>query len=163
MKEKVDIIFVYWKTDVFIKKCLSQLLKTKFDNYNIYVVDNTRKSEKKIKSYFNSKKVHVILGPKNKGSGYRGSRHHQSGLEEGIKKTDSEYIAICHCDSWPIDPDWLEKCLEYINIDKVKLVGVQNDSSIHSSLHFFRRQTKKDLNYQYNIKKMSFGGVDKPN
>jgi len=159
MKNKIDIIFVYWKTDIFIKKCVEQYLKTKFDNFNIYIVDNTCSSEGKLRSYFNSEKVHVISGakPGKKMSSYHAGRHHPKGIEEGLSKTDSEYVVVCHCDCWPIDINWAEKCLEYIDMDKVKLVGLQHDSSLHASFHFFKRKTLDNMGYRYSGEKMLFG------
>jgi len=157
MKEKIDIIFVYWDTDIFIKKCISQFLKTKFDNYNIYIVDNTLSSEKKIKSYFNSKKVNVIPGIDLMTCCMDSGVHHQWGVQKGIDNTDSEYIFVCHCDSWPIDRNWAEKLFEYLNIDKVNLVGLQQESSLHSSLHFLKRKTLIDFDNKLTKGKLSFG------
>ena len=159
MKEKIDIIFVYWKTDIFVKKCVEQYLKTKFDNFNIYIVDNTRKSKDKLESYFNSEKVHVIPGAKykEKMSDNQAGRHHPRGLEEGLKRTSSKYVAISHCDCWPIDVNWAEKCLGYLHGDRIKMVGLQHSSSLHASFHFFKREMLTDINYRYDKKKMSFG------
>jgi len=159
MKDKIDIIFVYWETDIFIKKCIKQYLKTKYDNFNIYVVDNTRRREEKLKSYFNSDKIHVLQGSKykEKMSSFQRGRHHPKGIEKGLKKTNSKYVAICHCDAWPIDMDWAEKCIEYINMDKVKMVGIQHDSSLHASFHFFKRKTLDKMGYRYSGERMFFG------
>lgn len=158
MNKKVDILVVYWETDIFIDKCINQLLKTDYDNYQIYIVDNTCKNKRKLRLKFNSKKIKIIDGvdPKKRTTLLKRGRHHVDGLQIGINKTNSEYISIFHADSWPIDNFWLKKCLKYINLSKVWLVGVQHESSIHSCFHFFKRDILKKLNYHYNKKKKLF-------
>jgi hypothetical protein len=161
MSKKVDIIVVYWSTDFMIEKCINQLLKTDYDNYKIYIVDNTRRSSDKLKSYFDSDRVRIIDGVDalikgKKRSGFKRGRHHPEGIDIGIKKTTSEYIALFHPDSWPIDNNWLKECFKYMSKPKVKMVGIQHETSIHSCFQFFKRSTLKDLKYVYQKQKQSF-------
>lgn len=162
MAEKIDILFCYWKSDIFIKKSISQFLKTKYDNYKIYIIDNTCKSKKKLKSKFDHPKIKIIKGAspfvkgKKKRIGYQSGKHHPDGLEIVLGKTDSDYVALFHSDSWPINEFWIEKCLEYLNTNNVLLVGAQYESSIHSCFQFFKRETLKKLGYHFNIKKRAF-------
>jgi hypothetical protein len=162
MSKEVDIIVCYWSSDFMIKKCINKILETDYDNFRICIVDNTRKSKKKLTSYFNSEKVRVIKGadPLFKGKrkqGYRRGRQHPDGLEIGLSETSSEYIALFHPDSWPIDNSWLDKCFNYISGENIKMVGIQHESSIHSSFQFFNRDIITDLNYHFNGEKKDFG------
>ena len=159
MSKKVDIIVVYWETDFLIKKCLSQLLQTDYDNYNIFIVDNTWESEDKLKSYFNDDRIKIIEGrnplERSKSSLKRG-RQHVDGVQIGINNTNSEYIAIFHADSWPLHSCWLKDCIEYLDKKKVKMVGIQHESSLHSCFHFVKRHTLEKMKYKYNRSKVRF-------
>jgi len=41
---ELDVILTYFNTDLLIKKCLENILKTEGVDFNVYVVDNTLKS-----------------------------------------------------------------------------------------------------------------------
>jgi len=159
MSREVDIIVVYWETDFMIEKCINQLLKTDYDNYKICIVDNTWKSEDKLKSYFDDDRINVIQGrnplERSKSSLKRG-RQHVDGVQIGINNTDSEYVAIFHADSWPLRNCWLKESMKYINQNKVEMVGIQHESSIHSCFHFVKRSTLKNMKYKYNRSKVRF-------
>jgi hypothetical protein len=159
MSKSVAILVVYWETDFLIKKCISQLLKTDYDNYKIYIIDNTWRSKDKLKSYFNSSKVKVIKGrdpQEREKSALKRGKQHVDGLNIGIKRTSSDYIAFFHADSWPLYNSWLKDCFKYINIGKVELVGIQHESSIHSCFHFLRRKILENIKYKYNKMKIHF-------
>ena len=124
MDKKVDIIIVYWSTDFMIKKCINRILRTDYNNYKIYIVDNTNTSKSKLKSYFNSDKITIIKGASvlinnKKRIGYKRGRHHPEGIEIGLQETSSDYVALLHPDAWPIDDLWLKKCFNYLNRDNV--------------------------------------------
>lgn len=162
MSKEVDIIVIYWSSDFMIKKCINQLLKTDYGNYKITIVDNTRKSKKELCSYFDSDKVEVIDGVKalingKKRSGFKRGRHHPEGIDLGIRKTSSKYVALFHPDSWPIDDQWLNKSMEYLEISNVKMVGIQHETSIHTCFQFFKRSTISNLGYLYSGRKKPFG------
>ena len=158
MTEKVNILVVYWHTDIFIDKWVRQLLKTDYDDYKIYIIDNTLKSKKKLKNKFNSEKIKIVNGAKRPTGGSASvNRHQPDSWDLILSKTNSKYIAIFDCDCWPIDSSWLKKCFGYIKMEKVKLVGIQYESSIRSCFHFFKRETLRKLNYHYNKQRKSFG------
>lgn len=155
---KVDVILTYFNTDVLIDMAIEKLLATSYHDFEIWIVDNSHKSRSVLINKFPDKRIHVINGapaPMEE-SGYKRGRHHPDGIEVGLAHTHSDYVALFHCDSWPLKSNWIQDCLRLQKENNVELIGLQHESSIHHSFHFFKRSILKKYNYHYNVKKRQF-------
>ena len=148
---ELDIIVTYFKTDLLVGKCVDRLLQTDSD-FIIWLVDNTQVSKNILMERFPDTRVKVIRGASPQGrSGYTRGRHHPEGTEIGLKSSSAPYVALFHCDSWPIVPDWYAKCKAQLG-GMVDLVGLQHESSIHHSFHLCKREVISKYKHRYSKK-----------
>ncbi len=96
----VSIIILNYNAGQLLSDCIESIFKTKYDNYEIILVDNasTDKSYKKCKEKFNM--IHLIENEKNLG--------YCEGNNVGIREAKGEYVAILNPDT-KVEPNWLDE------------------------------------------------------
>ena len=112
---KVSIIIPHWNGIETLSECISSLLKTKHDSYEIIVVDNnsTDGSQTWIKNTY--PQIRLIENDKN--YGYAG------GCNRGALDANGDYLVFLNNDTIQ-DPDWI-KHLEIILEKEKKIAAVQ--------------------------------------
>lgn len=134
----VDIILTYWDTDILIDKCIFDIQKTNYNDYHIWIIDNTRTSKSELNSKFASQKITILDGPVcRRNTGHSRGRQHPLGIVHGIQSTCGEHIVLIEADCWPLKPEWLSVCLSML--DDVKLVGLQDPYGLPITFQVFRR------------------------
>jgi len=96
----VSIIILNYNAGELLSDCIESIFKTKYDNYEVILVDNasTDKSYKKCKEKFN--KIHLIENEKNLG--------YCEGNNVGIREAKGEYVVILNPDT-KVEPNWLDE------------------------------------------------------
>lgn len=96
----VSIIILNYNAGELLSDCIESIFKTKYDNYEVILVDNasTDKSYKKCKEKFN--KIHLIENKKNLG--------YCEGNNVGIREAKGQYVAILNPDT-KVEPNWLDE------------------------------------------------------
>lgn len=96
----VSIIILNYNAGQLLSDCIESIFKTKYDNYEVILVDNasTDKSYKKCKEKFNM--IHLIENEKNLG--------YCEGNNVGIREAKGEYVVILNPDT-KVEPNWLDE------------------------------------------------------
>jgi hypothetical protein len=105
---KIAIIIVNWKQYQLTKLCLYSLLKIKYDNYQIILIDNESnpKELKKIKNQFDK----IITFPNQKNLGFTGANN--VGIEYAIKN-DFEYVMLINNDT-EVEKNFINPLIELL-------------------------------------------------
>ena len=96
----VSIVILNYNAGELLSDCIESIFKTKYDNYEVILVDNasTDKSYKKCKEKFS--KIHLIENKKNLG--------YCEGNNVGIREVKGKYVAILNPDT-KVEPNWLDE------------------------------------------------------
>ena len=96
----VSIIILNYNAGKLLTNCIESIFKTKYDNYEVILVDNasTDKSYKKCKEKFS--KIHLIENKKNLG--------YCEGNNVGIREAKGQYVAILNPDTI-VESNWLDE------------------------------------------------------
>ena len=96
----VSIIILNYNAGQLLSDCIESIFKTKYDNYEVILVDNASmdKSYKKCKEKFN--RIHLIENEKNLG--------YCEGNNVGIREAKGEYVVILNPDT-KVEPNWLDE------------------------------------------------------
>ena len=140
----------------FLKKVIPNLLKLKYPNYEILVVDNYSKDRsidylKKISS-----KIRIIRNSENKGYGY--------GKNQIVKNSKGEYVLMLDNDIQINDKDFLKKIYNFYRGNKklsflsVPLIDDGFNLTEHYGLFFTSRKKKIDFTKILKKKSYSSGG-----
>jgi GT2 family glycosyltransferase len=131
MQEKilVSIIILNFNGLNDTRKCLKSLLKTKYRNYEILVIDNGSDINEatKIEKLFKSKKIKVFRLENN--FGFTG------GNNWAIKEATGKYIALLNNDT-VVEPNWLEPLVSELEKNK-KTAVVQPKIKLMKKRSFF--------------------------
>ena len=131
---KISIIIPTRDLADILDRCLNSIYeKTKYDNYEVIVVDNDSKEEytKEIfKKYSTHKNFKVIE--------YKKEFNYASINNYAVKKSTGDYILFLNNDTEVITPDWLEKMVGYAMQKHIACVGVKllypNDDIQHGGV-----------------------------
>ena len=106
----VSIIIPHWNGIAILSECLSSLVNTEHDSYEIIVVDNasTDGSQSWIKNTY--PQIKLIENEKNRG--YAG------GCNVGALEAEGDYLVFLNNDTIQ-DPDWLQHLENFMEKDKV--------------------------------------------
>ncbi|MGA2130350.1 MAG: glycosyltransferase family 2 protein [Candidatus Pacearchaeota archaeon] len=102
---KVAIIITTFNQKDLLKKCLKSLEnKTNYENYMVYVVDDSGNGKigKTMKNSFNW--INVIINNKNLGF----SKANNIGIRKSLKEYNPDYILLLNDDTEIIQVDWLK-------------------------------------------------------
>jgi GT2 family glycosyltransferase len=107
----VSIIILNFNGFKDTEKCLKSLLKTKYKNFEVLLIDNgSNKNEAlKIETLFNSGKIRIYRLEKN--LGFTG------GNNWGLKKARGKYVALLNNDT-VVEPNWLDPLVEELERNK---------------------------------------------
>jgi len=101
-KPMISVIILNYNAGDLILNCINSVVQTKYENYEIILVDNisTDNSHKKCKEKF--KQIQLIENSKNYG--------YCEGNNIGIRKANGEFIVILNPDTI-VEPNWLDEFL----------------------------------------------------
>lgn len=118
---KVTIIIPTKDNINILKTCVNSILnKTRYQNYNILLVDNQSVADETFKYYEDIKdnpKINIIK--------YDEPFNYSAINNFAISKTDFEYILLLNNDTEVISEDWLTAMLEHAQRKEVGAVGAQ--------------------------------------
>jgi GT2 family glycosyltransferase len=122
---KVTVVIPHWNGEEILRRCLLSLKKTRFRDFEIYIVDNgsTDGSVRMVKKYFPA--VKLILSPVNLGFA--------AGCNLGIRSTEGPYIVLLNNDT-EVHPGWLGPLVQIMESDpqigaiQPKLLSLRNRS-----------------------------------
>ena len=122
----VALIVLNWNGEEIIKGCLDSLLKTKYPNFRVVVVDNasTDKSVEIVKKHFRNK-VDLIINKENLGF----PKGMNVGIRYILKKYKPKYIGLLNNDLLFPDKFWLLKIVKVM--EKDKRIGVASPIYIY--------------------------------
>ena len=136
-----------------------------FDNLNVkakhkknlkyLVVDNTNGQDQQLKNFFPDNLDLTII--QNNGEGIQRSISHASGLDAGLKKSDTEYTLIIDPDVHVFRSNWDSLCMDYLNEREKRIVGAPYPNWKLGKVHdypsvvfmFFRTLEIKKLNESF--------------
>ena len=103
----VSIVILNYNAGNLLLDCIESIFKTRYDNFEVIVVDNASKdnSHKKCKEKFS--KIHLIENKENLG--------YCQGNNVGIKQAKGGFIVILNPDTI-VEPEWLHELLSAYNI-----------------------------------------------
>lgn len=136
MKKKVIIIIATCNQDKLLVDCLKSLKKTRYNNYKIFLVDDTGKNlGKKIKKEFN---VDLITT-----KGFSGqSKVWNLAIKKALKE-DFDYVLLLDDDTKILDKDWLSKLIKVGESNEK--IGILGCKVIHpdGSVQYIKNDTKE--------------------
>jgi len=111
----VALIVLNWNGEEIIKGCLESLLKTKYPNFKVVVVDNASKdkSVEIVREYFKDK-VDLIANKENLGF----SKGMNVGIRYVMRKYRPDYVGLLNNDLLFSDRLWLMKIVKAMENDK---------------------------------------------
>jgi len=111
----VSLIVLNWNGEEIIKSCLNSLLKTRYPNFNVVVVDNASKDKSVniIKKHFRDK-VDLIVNKENLGF----PKGMNVGIRYVLKKYKPKYVGLLNNDLLFHDRLWLLKIIKEMERDK---------------------------------------------
>ena len=136
-----------------------------FDNLNVkakqkknlkyLVVDNTNGQDQQLKNFFPDNLDLTII--QNNGKGTQRSISHASGLDAGLKESDTEYTLIIDPDVHVFRSNWDSLCMDYLNKREKRIVGAPYPNWKLGKVHdypsvvfmFFRTLEIKKLNESF--------------
>lgn len=120
MEKKVDIIIPNWNGEHLLTKCLESLSSLDYKNFKVVVVDNNShdNSVTLIKETFPN--IRVIELSTNTGFAHA--------VNEGIKSTDSELVALLNNDT-EVDKYWLKELVNSLNSNEA--IGIVTSKLIN--------------------------------
>ncbi len=126
-QKKVSIIVLNYYGEKFVKLLYDSLLKTKYGNFEIIVVDNNSKdnSVRMIKEVMKTtNKIKLIESKKNLGF--------SGGNNLGIAEADGDYVVLINNDIIAYPPEWLSNLVRVA--ESSRRIGVVGGSSIPMEL-----------------------------
>ena len=136
-----------------------------FDNLNVkakhkknlkyLVVDNTNGQDQQLKNFFPDNLDLTII--QNNGEGIQRSISHASGLDAGLKVSDTEYTLIIDPDVHVFRSNWDSLCMDFLNEREKRIVGAPYPNWKLGKVHdypsvvfmFFRTLEIKKLNESF--------------
>jgi len=111
MPPKVAIIILNWNGKQWLKPCIDSVMKTEYEKFNVYVVDNgsTDGSQLTIRDKYPS--VTLIQNHKNLGF----AEGNNVGIRRALKD-GADYIMLLNQDT-KVDPGWLSQLVEAAEAD----------------------------------------------
>ena len=124
-------------------------------NLKYLVVDNTNGQDQQLKNFFPDNLDLTII--QNNGKGTQRSISHASGLDAGLKKSDTEYTLIIDPDVHVFRSNWDSLCMDYLNEREKRIVGAPYPNWKLGKVHdypsvvfmFFRTLEIKKLNKSF--------------
>lgn len=117
-----SILVLNWNGEHFLRPCIDSLLKTRYTNFEIIIIDNasTDSSVEIIKSF--SKSVKYVLNGKNLGFA--------AGMNSGFKAARGKYIVTLNNDM-TVEPSWLNRPVEiFENNSRIGIVCCRQMQSL---------------------------------
>lgn len=114
---KVSVILVVYNNPDFTKISIDSILaRSKYDNYELIIVDNNSNSEtiKVLKTYTNNKRIKLIFNKTN--LGFAG------GNNTGLRVAKGEYLILINNDV-RVTPGWISRLINHVNKPNVGIVG----------------------------------------
>jgi len=132
---KVSIVVVSYNSEQYIIKCIDSLLKSKYPNFEIIVVDNSSKdnSLQKLREFKNN--IKLIESKKNLGF--------SGGNNLGIQNSQGEITVLINPDVYVTEDSILELILPLLNDHKIMITGSKilypNSKKIQSAGGLFNK------------------------
>ena len=126
---KISIIILNYNAKDFLEKCISSVIQSDYDNFEIIVVDNGSEDKSHIQCKEKFPQIKLIENKKNLG--------YCEGNNVGLKEANGEYIIILNPDT-EVQSDWIKKFLEKFNnhgegLYQPKLLATNNKKRINSA------------------------------
>ena len=99
----ISIIIVNYNSDDLLTNCVASIFKSKYENFEVVVVDNDSNDNSHIKCKEKFPKIHLIESGKNLG--------YCEGNNLGMKQAKGTFIVILNPDTI-VEPDWLDELVE---------------------------------------------------
>jgi GT2 family glycosyltransferase len=119
---KVSIIIPNKDGLNYLKKCIDSILKlTKYENYEIVIVENNSENKSTFDYYKQleeNKKIKILIYPE-KGFNY------SKIINYGVKNTESDFILQLNNDTELLTPNWLEQFIGFAQRNDVGAVGAR--------------------------------------
>lgn len=98
----VSIVILNYNAGDLLLNCVKSVFDTKYDNFEVIVVDNVSTDNSHIKCKEKFEKIHLIQNKKNLG--------YCEGNNVGIQNSNGEYVVILNPDT-VVEPTWLSELL----------------------------------------------------
>ncbi|MFA6320849.1 MAG: glycosyltransferase [Candidatus Omnitrophota bacterium] len=128
-RDSVSIIMAVWNQLGYAKLAVDFILKNSPPTpFELVVIDNGSRPE--VKDYFDSMRdkadISYIRNDKNVGP--------INAINQGIKASKYDYMAVIHTDVVVLDPGWLEKIISVMKSDpKIGIVGLAGRQEIYNT------------------------------
>lgn len=148
MKPKVAIIILSWNGKQWLVPCLDSVLKTEYENFHIYAVDNG--SNDGSQTLIRDKYPSVTLIQNNKNLGFAGGNN--VGIRRALKDR-ADYIMLLNQDT-KVDPGWLGPLVEAAEADPTIgiLSPMQLDYEGKKLDPSFRSLLENDTSYEEDLR-----------
>jgi len=131
----VSIVIVNYNGEIFLKKCLTSVLKTNYPNIEVIVVDNgsTDGSSQLLRSLASESRIKVIMSKTNLGFA--------EGNNIGIQLATGDYIVFLNSDTI-VEPNWITELINVLESDftigaaQSKLLLMDSPSRLDSAGNF---------------------------
>ena len=153
----ITIISVSYNSGEHLGRLFDNLnVKAKYKkNLQYLVVDNTNGQDQQLKNFFPDNLDLTII--QNNGKGTQRSISHASGLDAGLKESDTEYTLIIDPDVHVFRSNWDSLCIDYFNEREKRIVGAPYPNWKLGKVHdypsvvfmFFRTLEIKKLNESF--------------
>ena len=131
----VSIVILNYNAGDLLLDCVESIFKTKYNNFEVIVVDNASKDYSHIKCKEKFDKIHLIENKENLG--------YCEGNNIGIREAKGDFVAILNPDT-KVESNWLEELLKAYNkngdgLYQPKILAFENQifESAGNMLHIF--------------------------
>lgn len=111
----VAVVILNWNGKKFLEQFLASVVKSRYENLQIYVIDNASTDDSVLYIGQNFPSVKIICNEKN--FGFAG------GYNEGLKKVEADYIVLLNQDV-EVPENWIAPVIEMMEHDKT-IAGAQ--------------------------------------
>ncbi len=122
----ISILVLNWNGEQFLKPCIESLLKTRYPNIEIIIIDNASNdsSIEIIQSF--QKSVRYVLNNKNLG--------YAAGMNTGFRAATGDYIVTLNNDM-TVEPDWLDRPVQiFLSNDKIGIICCRQMQSYNTGI-----------------------------
>lgn len=111
---KLSVIVPVYNTEKYLEKCLDSLLKQKYENLEIVVVEDCSKdnSRKILEKFSKNEKIKIVYNEKNSGLSFT--------RNSGLKHATGKYVGYVDSDDY-VDPNYYSEIMRKIVLENAEL------------------------------------------